>query len=519
MPAASTIDLSALPEDQRDAVAALLRENSVLKEINARLEHLVAELNHVVHGKKSEKLSEDDRQLTFEDLEVAVGEVEAKRDTQAPSEKTSRRTSAPTRRNRGNLPADLPRIERIVEPDSLDCPCGCGPMHRIGEDRTERLDIVPAQLRVIVSIRPKYACRACTDGVTQAPAPSHLIEGGLPTEGAIAHVLVGKYGDHLPLYRHSQILARSGIDIHRSTLADWVGVAAFHLGPVVDRLAEHLKASTKLFMDETTAPILDPGRGRTKTGYLWALARDDCGWGGDDPPGVVYFYAPDRSGKNAELFLRGFDGILQIDGYTGYNRLTRPSRTGGDPVRVAHCWAHARRKLKEVFDRDGSEIAAEGLRRIAEFYAVEADIRGCAPGQRLSARQARTAPLVAALGDWLQQSRLRVSAKSRLGEKLAHIHRHWDGLQTFLQAGRVEIDSNAVENLIRPIALTRKNALFAGHDEGGRTWGRIASLIETAKVNGVEPFAYLKATLEAIAGGHPQSRIDDLLPWNFRPSS
>ena len=172
-----------------------------------------------------------------------------------------------------------------------------------------------------------------------------------------------------------------------------------------------------------------------------------------------------------------------------------------------------------MFDRDGSEIAAEGLRRIAEFYAVEADIRGCAPGQRLSARQARTAPLVAALGDWLQQSRLRVSAKSRLGEKLAHIHRHWDGLQTFLQAGRVEIDSNAVENLIRPIALTRKNALFAGHDEGGRTWGRIASLIETAKVNGVEPFAYLKATLEAIAGGHPQSRIDDLLPWNFRPSS
>ncbi|MGC9371632.1 MAG: IS66 family transposase [Paracoccaceae bacterium] len=513
------IDLSALPEDQRDAVAALLRENSVLKEINARLEHLVAELNHVVHGKKSEKLSEDDRQLAFEDLEVAVGEVEAQRDTQAPSEKTQRRKSAPVRRNRGNLPADLPRIERIVEPDSLDCPCGCGQMHRIGEDRTERLDIVPAQLRVIVTIRPKYACRACTDGVTQAPAPAALIEGGLPTEGAIAHVLVGKYADHLPLYRQSRILARSGIDIHRSTLADWVGVAAFHLGPVVDRLAEHLKGSTKLFMDETTAPILDPGRGRTKTGYLWALARDDRGWGGDDPPGVVYFYAPDRSGKNAERFLRGFDGILQLDGYTGYNRLTCPSRTGGDPIRVAHCWAHARRKLKEVFDRDGSEIAAEGLRRIAEFYAVEADIRGCAPGQRLSARQARTAPLVAAFGDWLQQNRLRVSPKSRLGEKLAYIHRHWDGLQTFLQDGRVEIDSNSVENLIRPIALNRKNALFAGHDEGGRTWGRIASLIETCKINGVEPFAYLKATLEAIANGHPHNRIDDLLPWNFQPST
>ncbi len=193
--------------------------------------------------------------------------------------------------------------------------------------------------------------------------------------------------------------------------------------------------------------------------------------------------------------------------------------TGGDPIRVAHCWAHARRKLKEVFDRDGSEIAAEGLRRIAEFYKVEADIRGCSPEQRLQAWQTRTAPLVAEFGQWLQQQRLRVSAKSRLGEKLTYIHNQWDGLQAFLQDGRVEIDSNSVENLIRPIALNRKNALFAGHDEGGKAWGRIASLIETAKINGVEPFAYLKATLEAIAAGHPQNRVDDLLPWNFQPSS
>ena len=372
---------------------------------------------------------------------------------------------------------------------------------------------------MIVTVRPKYACRACTDGVTQAPAPAALIEGGLPTEGAIAHVLVSKYADHLPLYRQSQMLARSGVTIDRGTLADWVGVAAFHLRPVVDRLVEHLKASTKLFMDETTAPVLDPGRGRTKTGYLWALARDDRRWGGADPPGVVFFYAPGRSGKNAETVLRGFDGILQLDGYQGYNRLTRPSRMGGDPIRVAHCWAHARRKLKEVFDRDGSEIAAEGLRRIAEVYKVEADIRGCDPEQRLAARQARTAPLVAAVGDWLQQQRLRVSAKSRLGEKLSYIHNQWDGLQTFLQDGRVEIDSNSVENLIRPIAINRKNALFAGHDEGGKAWGRIASLIETAKINNVEPFAYLKATLETIADGHPKNRIDDLLPWNFQPSS
>ena len=523
MSSTAIIDLSAIPEAQREAVAALLREHEELKgervslkEIIKRLEHLVAELNQAVHGKRSEKLSEDDRQLAFEDLEIAVAEAEEKQETQAPSESRPRRAA---RRNRGNLPKDLPRIERVIEPDSLQCPCGCGEMHKIGEDRTERLDIVPAQLRVLVTVRPKYACRACTDGVTQASAPAHLIDGGLPTEGAIAHVLISKYADHLPLYRQSRILARSGIEIHRSTLADWVGTAAFHLGPVVDRLAEHLKTSTKLFMDETTAPVLDPGRGRTKTGYLWALARDDRSWGGDDPPGVVFFYAPGRAGENAEKILHGFDGILQLDGYQGYNRLTRPARKGGNPIRVAHCWAHARRKLKEVFDRDGSEIAAEGLRRLAEFYKIEADIRGTAPGQRLSARQARTAPLVVEFGEWLKQQRLRVSAKSRLGEKLAYIHRHWDGLQTFLHDGRVEIDSNSVENLIRPIALNRKNALFAGHDEGGRAWGRIASLIETAKINGVEPFAYLKTTLEAIAAGHPQGRIDELLPWNFKPSS
>ncbi len=234
---------------------------------------------------------------------------------------------------------------------------------------------------------------------------------------------------------------------------------------------------------------------------------------------MVYFYAPGRADENAEAFLTGFDGILQIDGYTGYNRLTKPLRRGGAPLRVAHCWAHARRKLKEVFDRDGSDIAAEGLRRIAEFYAVEADIRGTSAGQGLSARQARSAPLVAAFGDWLQAQRCKISAKSRLGENLAYIHNHWEGLQTFLTDGWVEIDSNRVENMIRPLALNRKNALFARHDEGGIAWGRIASLIETCKINGIEPFAYLKATLEALANGHPQSRLDDLLPWSFRPSS
>src|SRR5690606_18233190 len=511
MQTAPALDLSAIPAAQRAAVLALMEEVAALKDITRRQEHLIAELNHALHGKRSEKLSEDKRQLAFDDLSIALAEVEAEKETR-PAKAGDGTTRPAARRTIGNLPATLPRIEEIIEPDNLLCPCGCGVMHRIGEDRSERLDIVPAQLRVIVTVRPKYACRICTDGVTQALAPAHLITGGLPTEATLAHVLVSKHADHLPLYRQSQILRRAGLELHRAVLADWVGEAAFHLKPVLDRMDEHLKRSGKLFMDETTAPVLDPGRGRTKTGYLWALARDDRPWGGEDPPGVVYFYASGRAGENAETFLTGFDGILQIDGYQGYNRLTKPSRKGGAPIRVAYCWAHARRKLKEVFDRDGSEIAAEGLRRIAEFYAVEDDIRGTSPGQRLSARQTRTAPLVVSFGEWLQAQRCKLSAKSRLGEKLAYIHNHWDGLQTFLTDGRVEIDSNRVENLIRPIALNRKNALFAGHDEGGIAWGRIASLIETCKINGVEPFAYLKATLTAIANGHPQSRLDNLLP-------
>ena len=546
MPALAEIDLGTLTPEQREAAmqaiaaletlraenetlaeekACLAGENEVLTDRNGaqaerirRLEHLNLELLRLLYGKRSEKLSADERQLAFEDLESAAAEIEAAAAPEDPTPAQSPKRPRPAR-NIGHLPEHLERIEQVIEPESTLCPCGCGEMVKIGEDRTERLDIVPAQLRVIVTIRPKYACRACEQGVTQAPAPARLIEGGLPTEGAIAHVLVSKYLDHCPLHRQAQVYARSGLDLDRSTLAGWVGRASFHLKPVADRLAAHLKRSSKLFMDETRAPVLDPGRGRTKTGWLWALARDDRAWSGPDPPGVVYFYAPGRGGEHAERFLDGFDGILQVDGYAGYNRLTGRTRKGGAPIRLAYCWSHARRRLREIYDSSGSEIAAEGLRRIAELYAIEADIRGSPPEQRLAERQARSAPLVEAFGEWLKQQRARISPKSRLGEKLAYVARHWDGLRLFLADGRVEMDSNAVENLARPIALTRKNALFAGHDEGAVAWGRIASLTQTARLNGIEPFAWLKATLEAIAAGHPNDRLDDLLPWNFKPPS
>ncbi len=522
------VDLKAFPEAHRTLFEqqseTLKREQAdneelraqleLLADSNRRLEHLVSELRRFIYGKKSEKLDINARQLAFEDLEGAVATVEQATPANAPSTPAAPRRPA-AQRNLGHLPENLPRIERVIEPESTKCSCGHGKMVRIGEDRSERLDIVPAQLRVIVTVRPKYACRSCEEGITQAPSPAHLIEGGLPTEGALAQVLVSKYADHLPLYRQSQLYARSGVDLHRSTLAGWVGKASFHLMPVVDRLAWHLKQSGHLFMDETRAPVLDPGRGKTKTGYLWALARDERPWAGPDPPGVVFFYAPGRGGRHAEGFLKGFEGKLHVDGYAGYNVVAAP----GKGVVRCYCWAHARRKLCEIQDSHRSAVAAEGLRRIAEMYAIEKEIRGEPPEVRLAVRQARTAPLVEDFGVWLRRQRARVSPKSRLGEKLAYIGNHWDGLQVFLTDGRVEMDNNVVENAIRPLALNRKNALFAGHDEGAAAWARIATLTETAKMNGVNPHAYLNATLEAIANGHPASEIDRLLPWAFTPIS
>jgi transposase len=504
-------------EDETSQLAseksALAAENAELKAINTRLEQLVREFRRARFGPRSEKLDADQQQLAFEDIEIAIAEVResAARRTAAPQESNTER---PQRRSRA-LPKDLPRVERLIEPASIACPCGCGDMVKIGEDRTERLDVIPAQLQVIVTIRPRYACPKGRAGVIQAPAPAHLIEAGLPTEALIAQVVVSKYSEHLPLYRQAQVLARHGVPIERSTLADWVGRAAFHLAPVVDRMAELLKRSTKLFMDETTAPVLDPGRGKTKTGYLWALARDDRPFGGVDPPGVVFRYAPGRAGLHAEEMLAGFDGVLQVDGFAGYNRLQRADRQGGSPLRLAYCWSHGRREVIKAISEAGSPIGEEILQRIAALYAIEKQIRGSSPAQRRAVRHDRAKPLVVELEAFIRAQRERLSPKSTMGQALAYLANHWEGLCVYLDDGRVEMDNNPVENLIRPLALNRKNSLFAGHDEGGQNWARLASLVATCKLNGIEPFAYMKATLKALAAGHRNADIDMLLPWNF----
>ena len=321
-------------------------------------------------------------------------------------------------------------------------------------------------------------------------------------------MLVAKYADHLPLYRQAQIYARQGIDLDRSTLADWVGRAAWHLRPVHERLLARLKTSPKLFADETTAPVLDPGRGRTKTGQLWAYARDDRPWGGSDPPGVAYLYAPDRKAERPIAHLAGFTGILQVDGYGGYRALAEKRS-----VTLAFCWAHIRRRFYELAAAGPAPIAAEALARIGELYRIEAEIRGRPADERRAARQERSCPILAELGPWLREKLGLISQKTKLAEAIRYTLSRWEGLTRFLDDGRIEIDSNVVERSIRPIALNRKNALFAGSDGGAEHLAVVASLIETCKLNGVEPLAYLAD----VVNGHPNRRIDELLPWAYIP--
>ena len=495
----------ALPDDPGTLKAMLLAERARAE----RLEQIIKELQRHRFGRRAETLPEDQLLLGLEEVEQVVASSEAEGEAAAPVERTSRATQR--RMNRGSLPAHLPRIELVVDIEDHACPCCRNALHRIGEDRSERLDIVPARLRVLVVRRPKYACRACEEVVVQAPAPARLIEGGLPTEATVAQVLVSKYADHLPLYRQAQIYARQGVTLDRSTLADWVGRAAWLLRPVHERLLMRLKASTKLFADETTAPVLDPGRGRTKIGQLWAYSRDDRPWGGSDPPGVAYVYAPDRKAERPIAHLTGFTGILQVDGYGGYRMLAERGN-----VQLAFCWAHVRRRFYELAAAGPAPIASEALERIAGLYAVESDIRGRSAEERRAARQERSRPLLGELEPWLRAKLGLISQKTKLAEAIRYALSRWEGLTRFLDDGRIDIDSNVVERSIRPIALNRKNALFAGSDGGGEHWAVIASLIETCKLCSVEPLNYLADVITRIVNGHLNTQIDDLMPWAYQ---
>jgi len=513
-------------------VAALQQENAHLKallaqtqaaleqaeEARRRLEAIVGAFTREKFGAKSEKLSSGQYNLPLEDVEIAQGVLDAAQE-RAEAVITGKPVGKTRNRNRGQLPAHLPRIQRIIEPASTLCPCGCGEMTKIGEDVSERLDVIPAQLRVLVTRRPKYACRRCSGAVVQAHAPEHVVPGGLPTETLIAQVVVAKFGDHLPFYRQAEIFARQGIRLDRASLGNWAGRACFHLQPIAEHMAKHLAAATRLFMDETTAPVLDPGRGQTKKGFFWAIAADDRGHGGTDPPIVLFRYAPGRSGTYAEDFLHGFHGhFLQCDGYDGYDRLTRIERAEG-PWTLVHCWSHLRRRFVKQMRNTKSPIAEAAVRQVAALYAVEATVRGMPPQERLDARREHSAAIVAALKPWFEKQLSLISTGSTLAVDIRYGLAHWEGLTRFLDDGRLELDTNSVENAIRPVALTRKNALFAGHEVGAANWALLASIVATCKLNDVNPVAYIAQTLEAILNSHPQSQVEDLMPWCFPKAS
>jgi transposase len=502
-----------LPEDVEALRAFALEQYRKLAEVMAakgeadaeieRLQSIVDAFMRHRFGARSEQLDPDQLQLGLEDVETALGQARAARDAATGQSRSDR----PRKANRGSLPAHLERIEQVVDIDNKACPCCGEALHQIGEDVAERLDVVPITFRVLVTRRPRYGCRGCESAVVQAAAPARIVEGGIPTEALIAQVLVAKYADHLPLYRQAQIYARQGIQLDRSTLADWVGRAAWYLRPLRDHILERLRRSERLFADETTAPVLDPGRGRTKTGQLWAYACDDRPWGGDTPPMVAYVYAADRKGERAEAHLGDFAGILQVDGYGGYTALAKRRQQ----IVLAFCWAHVRRKFYEL--ADNSPVAVEVLQRIAALYKIEDEVRGAPAAQRQQIRHEQSRVIVDDLRVFLEAKNRQVSAKAKLGEAIRYALTRWDGLSRFLDDGHVDLDSNAVERSIRPLALNRKNALFAGSDEGGDNWAVIATLIENCKLSGINPHAWLTQTLEKLANGHPANSVGELMPW------
>src|SRR5882724_7410990 len=499
------LDLNNLPSDTtllhrlvRDIAATIEHRDSEIE----RLQAIIKQLQRAQFGRRSERLDPDQLALTLEDIDSDIGRIEESRPVIV-----SEPPVAPSRR--APLPDHLPREDILLDVDGEACSCCGGALHAIGESVSEMLDWVPAQLRVVRITRPKYGCRACGK-VAQVPAPERPIAGGLATPTLLAHVLVSKYCDHTPLYRQSQIFARHGVDLGRSTLAGWVGGACWWLEALHGRLCKNVFASDHLFADDTPIPVLDPGRGRTKTGRLWVYAREQRPWAGPEPPAAVYLFAPDRKAERPVAHLERFKGVLHVDGYAGFERLT-----GNGDIILAACWAHTRRKFYEVAEATGSPVAAEALRRLGELYVIEARVRGQSSAHRLAERRSFSRPIVQALHAWLEAQLPRVAGRSTLAEAIRYAYSHLQRLTRFLHGGRIELDTNPGERAIRPVALGRKNHLFAGSDGRGHRWAVACSLIETCKLNDVEPYANLRDVLQRMVNGHPVNRLDELLQWNW----
>lgn len=499
------------------AEAEIARLEAVEKSANERIANLtliMKVLQRTQNGKRSERLrlgvNDEQVSFAFEEVETGLSAIRSELD-RAAKDKPKR---AP--RPRKGFAAHLERIEEVIEPE---IPAGCEGLAKvlIGEDRCERLDVVPPKFRIIVTRRPKYAFRG-SDGVVQALAPAHIIEGGLPTERLLAYIAVSKYADGLPLYRQEAIYLRDGVEISRSLMAQWMGHLGFELQMLADYILERVKEGERIFADETTLPTLAPGSGKTTKAWLWAYARNDRPYGGTSPPMVAYRFEDSRGADCVTRHLAGFSGILQVDGYSAYTNLakTRAKTGSNETIQLAGCWAHLRRKFYDLHISGVSQAATDTVLAMTELWRIEDEVRGKDADSRSTLRQGKSAAIVASLFDLWERELGKVSGKSKTAEAIRYALTRREALERFLADGRIEIDSNIVERAIRPQTITRKNSLFAGSEGGGRTWATVATLLQTAKMNNVDPLDWLSQTLTRIAQGWPASEIEALMPWNFR---
>ena len=497
-----------------DDIVSLKRQLAVRDELIAKLMNEIARLKRWQFGRSAERVTESlsQLQLALDDLQAEQKSIEVPAEAEPAAEDSSeapaKQRVIALRRAARRLPAHLPRETVVHAPKTCTCPdCG-STLRKLGEDISEMLDFVPGYFKVIRHVRPKLSCGHCSR-VVQAPAPSRPIERGLPAPGLLAQVIVAKYADHTPLYRQHGIYRRAGVELERARLAQWVGHAARLLAPLAGAVGRHVLSAQKVHTDDTPIPVLDPGRGRTKTGRLWTYVRDDRPAGSRGPPAVWYRYSANRQGCHPRAHLEGFTGILQADAYSGYG----PIYEGGCVLEAA-CWAHVRRKWYDIYVAERSPLAAEAIHRIGLLYAIEREIRGKLPQERVAVRQAHATGILEELYAWLNATLLTVSAKSNLAAAIKYALVRWQALTRYRDDGRIEIDNNTAERSIRPIVLGRRNYLFAGSDAGGESAANIYTLIGTALLNGIEPYAYLREVLGRIAD-HPINRIEQLLPWNL----
>ncbi|CCW19288.1 Mobile element protein [Sphingobium indicum BiD32] len=489
-------------------------------ELEAELEaksRLLNTYKAMLFGRRSEKariVLDEQGCLDLGDLSAIAPAPPAANDDPAP--KAANRKS---RRNIGALPKHLPRIINVIEPDSTQCACCQCAMHKIGEDVSEALDIVPAILRVIATVRPKYACRACEGGIVQAPAPRRMIEGSMVTTSFIAWVVSQRFAWYLPVYRQAQMLSGHGLQIDRSTLSRMVKRAAWWLDGLFDRQLRFIHSHHRIYVDETRMPVLEAGRGQVRIDQFWAHGIDDRSWNGPAPPAVCYIYASSRSRLEITKQLASYKGVLQVDGYTAYKHLVMPGREAG-PIQLAFCLAHLRRRFVDLHKSTKSPLTEQFIALFGQVYRIEADIRGTSAEHRRSVRQEQSRPVMEELKALCDATLPRLSAKSQLAEHIRYAHDHWHGLTLFLEDGRIDVDSNMIERQMRPVAIGRRNSLFAGNEGGARSWAVLASLLQTAKLNGLDPFTWLDDVLTRIVSGEVKNNdLDQLLAWNWKPAA